>query len=202
MNFFISSSPIFFYIYQMIIFEILVSWSLYYFLHSLLASFFMKSLFEKLSPALNKYYRIFYNVFSVLFLFLLYIRAESFEKIPLFEKTIISNSIALILLIPGIFILYKSFKNYDKREFLGLSVKQNNKTQLSTGGLNAYFRHPLYIGTILLLVGFFLLNPHLNRFLYVSVSLIYLPIGSRLEELKLKKAFGEAYESYLKKVKF
>jgi protein-S-isoprenylcysteine O-methyltransferase Ste14 len=113
----------------------------------------------------------------------------------LFEKNVFSTSIAFILLIPGIFILYKSFKNYDKREFLGLSVEQNNKGQLNIGGLNAYFRHPLYIGTILLFVGFFLLNPHLNRFLYVSVSLIYLPI-------KLKKVFGEAYESYLKKVKF
>jgi protein-S-isoprenylcysteine O-methyltransferase Ste14 len=202
MNFFISSSPIFCYIYQMITFEILVSWSLYYFLHSLLASFFMKSLIEKISPTLNKYYRIFYNVFSVLLLLLLYIRAESFEKNLLFEKNVFSTSIAFILLIPGIFILYKSFKNYDKREFLGLSVEQNNKGQLNIGGLNAYFRHPLYIGTILLFVGFFLLNPHLNRFLYVSVSLIYLPIGSRLEEIKLKKVFGEAYESYLKKVKF
>jgi protein-S-isoprenylcysteine O-methyltransferase Ste14 len=162
----------------------------------------MKSLIEKINPILNKYYRIFYNGFSVLLLLLLYIRAESFEKNLLFEKTVFSTSIAFILLIPGIFILYKSFKNYDKREFLGLSVKHNNKGQLSTGGLNAYFRHPLYIGTILLLIGFFLLNPHLNRLLYVSVSLIYLPIGSRLEEIKLKKVFGEAYESYLKKVKF
>ncbi len=186
----------------MIIYEILLSWSLYYFLHSLLASFYMKSMIEKISPTLNKYYRIFYNVFSVLLLLILFVRAESFEKIFLFEKSIFSKVIAFLLLLPGLFILYKSFKNYDKREFLGLSIKQNNKVQLSTGGLNAYFRHPLYIGTILLLIGFFLLNPHLNRFLYVSVSLIYLPIGSRLEEIKLKKVFGEAYESYLKKVKF
>lgn len=156
---------------------------------------------EKVSPSLNKYYRIFYNVFSVLLLLILYVRAESFEKILLFEKSIFSTVIAFLLLLPGLFVLYKSFKNYDKREFLGLSIKQNN-WHLSTSGLNSYFRHPLYIGTILLLVGFFLLNPHLNRFLYVSVSLIYLPIGSRLEELKLKKVFGEAYESYLKKVKF
>ncbi|MFY8107534.1 MAG: hypothetical protein ACOVO9_01030 [Bacteroidia bacterium] len=87
----------------------------------------MKSLIDKISPALNKYYRIFYTVFSVLLLLLLYIRAESFEKNLLLEKTTFSTSLAFILLIPGIIILYKSFKNYDKREFLGLSVKQNNK---------------------------------------------------------------------------
>jgi hypothetical protein len=99
-HFFISSSSIFSYIYQMITFEILVSWSLYYFLHSLLASFFMKSLIDKISPALNKYYRIFYNVFSVLLLLLLYIRAESFEKISCLKKLLFQLQLPLFYLFP------------------------------------------------------------------------------------------------------
>ena len=186
----------------MIILEIILSWSLYYFMHSLLASFYVKSKVEKLSPGLFKYYRLFYNILSSFLLVLLYKWSESFEHIHLIEKSTWIVVLAYSFLLPGMILLFLSFRNYDKREFLGLSVKQNDKAQLSTGGLNAYFRHPLYIGTILLLVGFFLLNPHVNRLVYVLVSLLYLPIGSKLEENKLKIVFGKQYEDYLKKVKF
>ncbi|MFY8020127.1 MAG: methyltransferase family protein [Bacteroidia bacterium] len=185
----------------MIILEIILLWSLYYFLHSFLATVYIKSKVEKSFPTLYPYYRILYNVLSFLLLIILYGLTESFEHKLLFPQSSWLKIFANFLLILGFIILFLSFKNYDKREFLGLTVS-SNKTQLSTGGLNAYFRHPLYIGTILLLIGFFLLNPHLNRLLYVSISLLYLPIGSRLEELKLKQVFGEAYKSYLKKVKF
>ena len=76
-----------------------------------------------------------------------------------------------------------------------------NHSQLSTQGFNALVRHPLYLGLLLLLLGWFLISPGLLVLVLLGSVLVYLPFGIYFEELKLKRQFGQAYLDYTKRVK-
>ena len=64
-----------------------------------------------------------------------------------------------------------------------------------------YVRHPLYLATILLILGLFLLVPTQKMLLVLLISYSYILIGFRLEERKLVAVFGDEYQAYQKKVK-
>ena len=64
---------------------------------------------------------------------------------------------------------------------------------LATGGLNAFVRHPLYSGLFLVLWA------RVSNDLTLATALwgsLYLVIGSRFEERRLLRVYGEAYARY------
>jgi len=92
--------------------------------------------------------------------------------------------------------------------FLGESIRvwaaghlQKNET-LTVTGPYAYVKNPLYIGTILITVGFCILAD--NIYLLAAATLIfcfhYIPYKKRMEGDRLKKIFGNQYEDYDQKV--
>ena len=92
--------------------------------------------------------------------------------------------------------------------FLGESIRvwaaghlQKNET-LTVTGPYAYVKNPLYIGTILITVGFCILAD--NIYLLAAATLIfcfhYIPYKKRMEGDRLKKIFGNPYEDYDQKV--
>jgi protein-S-isoprenylcysteine O-methyltransferase Ste14 len=66
--------------------------------------------------------------------------------------------------------------------------------RLSTGGAFALCRHPLYLFMSLLAAATTFLP--LGRALMAGALLLYVPIGSRLEEIKLEREFGADYTRY------
>lgn len=64
-----------------------------------------------------------------------------------------------------------------------------------------YSRNPMYISTLIVLVGYFFLFGHLTLFLYVILTAIGFHLFVTLyEEPTLKKLFGDEYTAYCKKV--
>jgi len=70
---------------------------------------------------------------------------------------------------------------------------------LKTTGIQAKIRHPLYSGTLLIFIGYFIFNPQLTNLIMLLSLFIYLPVGIRLEEKKLIDTFGEDYLRYKEK---
>lgn len=99
----------------------------------------------------------------------------------------------------GIFIIKRAFRNYSTGVFLGLKAEPETG-ELVTEGLQNKVRHPLYSGTILIFLGYFIYNPLLSSFVSLLALFIYLPIGIRLEEKKLIEKFGQAYIDYKNEV--
>ncbi len=66
--------------------------------------------------------------------------------------------------------------------------------RLETGGAYRLVRHPIYLGTLLLMAA----TPDLTagRLLFTALSLVYLIVGVALEERSLVDEFGPAYEAY------
>lgn len=74
------------------------------------------------------------------------------------------------------------------------------RVQLETRGLYGFVRHPLYFGWVL----FVFAAPHmtLTRFVFATVSTVYLAVAIPLEERSLIHAFGADYRAYQQKVRW
>lgn len=175
---------------------------LFYFLHSALAASFVK---QKLATVVSsRYYRLFYNAIAIgtsLLILWLFLRIDS----PfLFSKTTLLSIFGGILLLCGAIIGIISLRQYDLREFIGLPYYKPStslvKGELQVKGINAQIRHPLYLATLLLFWGAFLLLPQLSVFLLAVITTIYTFIGIHFEEKKLFDEFGDDYRQYQNKV--
>jgi protein-S-isoprenylcysteine O-methyltransferase Ste14 len=81
-------------------------------------------------------------------------------------------------------------------------MRTNRNAALVTEGIYSRIRHPLYLATILLLLGMAALYPF-DRVIVFSISLsVYVLIGTYLEERKLVAHYGQAYLEYRKQAGF
>lgn len=167
-------------------------WLLYYAIHSILASTWIKS---KLRLS-QRTYRLWYSMIAtILFLIMLLYTATTYSAF-LFTPTAYSNYSGLMVAAVGIFILKRSFRQYSLKEFLGFKSEENST--LNMKGIQSKVRHPLYSGTVLIFIGYFLFNPQIANLVMLLSLVCYLPFGIYWEEKKLIKEFGEHYVKYKK----
>ncbi len=173
-------------------------WTIYFFLHSFLAARKVKNFIRQKNPFMARYYRLMYGIISILglmpiFYFLAITRSEF-----LIKQTEVLKYVSMALSTWGVIVIKQSFKSYSLREFLG--IKNQKEQTLIKSGLLKYMRHPLYSGTILLCLGFWLFIPNTLNLVSIISIFTYLIIGIKLEEVKLLEEFGEEYAAYKQKV--
>ena len=169
-------------------------WILFYALHSLLAANQTKSKIG-LKP---KTYRLIYSLFSTLGLGFILILGASTYSFFLFPPLPAMLYVGLVLATFGLFVIKRAFRNYSFKVFIGLEQESPENQALKKDSLQSKIRHPLYTGTLMLFLGYFIYNPLLINFLSLVALIIYLPIGIRLEEKKLIEQFGKEYLDYKK----
>lgn len=172
-------------------------WFIYFTLHSILASVKVKSFFEKLLANGFRFYRIGYSVISTLGLIVLLLFNASIPSKLIFESVGLVRYLSLMLPTFGVIVISRAFREYRFSSFVGLKQETNEFNQT---GILKHVRHPIYSGTILIVIGFFLFNPSMATLISVSCVLIYLPLGIYLEEKKLIEQFGDRYLSYKREV--
>lgn len=177
----------------------IIFWVFYFFIHSFLADKFIK---EKILNTLNlstQTFRLVYSLISTLSLLPIFYFLSSTKSDFLLPQTQTLKFISLALSTWGVIIIKMAFKNYPLREFLGLKNTQT-EFELVQLGILKYVRHPIYTGTILLFIGFWLFIPNILNLVTVLCTFLYLPIGIRLEEQKLIDEYGDDYLKYMEKV--
>ena len=179
-------------------------WTVYFTLHSLLATTWLKSAVARHYPKVARFYRLGYNQVSV-WGFLLIVRYQT--QLP--ENLLFTPPQPVILLGyglmgVGLLLAVAALRGYDLAEFAGWAYVRRGASAadgpLHTGGLNRLVRHPLYLGLLVGLLGFWLLAPTDARSVFVACNLAYLVVGTRLEERKLLQRFGAAYARYQARV--
>lgn len=175
---------------------------IYFVLHSILAASKVKALFIK--PGSNTSgYRLFYNAIAILTAIPLVYFYLHLEAKPVFNYGWPTKIMGLLLGLGGLIIIAKALKQYDLREFSGWEAKKQTRNKpplLVTTGMNAWVRHPLYFGMILLAWGFFFYQADYRSLILSIIICLYLIIGTRLEEQKLIEEFGEKYLCYREQV--
>ncbi len=172
-----------------------LGWAVFYTLHSAL-------LLPKVKARIGlkpKTYRLLYNLVSLLIIGLVLLVGAIIPSPLLMVPTPTHFYIGLMMATLGIFIIKRAFRAYSTGVFLGFKAEPENR-KLVIDGLQRKVRHPLYSGTILIFLGYFIYNPLLSSFVTLLALAIYLPIGIHLEEKKLIQKFGQIYIDYKKSV--
>jgi len=180
-------------------------WMLWCCLHSLLIGKSVTSRMKGLLGAKFAYYRLFYNLFSLLTLLpvLMY-------QLRLPERMIFSwpwpwNLVKAAMYFAAVVLFYGGCRAYDLQYVLGTRQLQEmrqgkiqNAALFKTEGILQYVRHPWYSAAILLIWAF----GNITDIALVSkiVLTVYIIIGTLLEEKKLIGENGEAYLVYRKRV--
>ncbi len=175
-----------------------IFWVVYLGLHSLFATDTIKTWFKRRVPWVYKYYRLYYSFFSVFGMLLFTVYISLIESHPIWSNPTTTKYVGMVVAAWGVIIIKQSFKAYSLKEFLGLDEEQHE--QLEIRGIQSKVRHPLYSGTILVIIGLFLYSPTYEILISMTVIFAYLVVGIRLEERKLIRTFGEAYLDYRNKV--
>jgi methanethiol S-methyltransferase len=174
-------------------------WAMYFILHSLLAAEPVKYWFQSSFGVSRQTYRIAYNLFNLFGLVGLLWLHIRFVCPPLYESTMASATVGVLLALAGLTIMIQSAREYELSSFLGLTKETNMPLQIK--GLHKYMRHPLYSGTLLFFTGICIAVPFYKNWYLLLLMIVYLFIGMWLEERKLINVFGDQYKEYCKRVK-
>jgi protein-S-isoprenylcysteine O-methyltransferase Ste14 len=179
-------------------------WVVFFALHSILASSYLKSQVNRLNKVFKSYYRIIFNLVSTILLLPIAYEYFILPSEAVFTTSLSYQIIGSLLSVAGVYIVIDGFKNYRTDEFLGTYQIKNHHdfhpSKLSRDGWNGIVRHPLYFGGILLVIGLFIIVPTIKLGLTAILVILYLYVGSIWEEKKLKSEFGSAYDAYKREV--
>lgn len=164
--------------------------------HSWLASAWVKGFLIKRIPRLKFAYRLVYNLLSVFYLIILVYFHFKIQTENLMPSGTVMTVLSRVFLFLGIWIVVKAMLAYDLKEFFGLVPIGDSNQGLVTKGLHAQVRHPLYLGSILVMIGIFCSFPRIDVLLSMILGILYTWIGSKFEEMKLTRVFGFAYTDY------
>ena len=168
--------------------------------HSWVASLGFKDSVQRIigTSGMN-WYRLGYNIFSVITFLPLLIMTAALPDQPLYAMTEPWSYLAFFLQILAFVVLVIGVLQTDVWSFIGVRQILGGQMDGSmiTGGLYRYVRHPLYTAGLV----FIWLTPVMtvNRLvLYISLT-IYILIGIYFEERKLVREFGDDYLTYRKR---
>ncbi len=187
---------------------IFLLFAVYAWVHSVLASYRVKESFKKNFGNLIAFYRLGYNLFAIVSLYLIYELSPK-PHVIIYD---LQNPFDILILIPQFIALIGllwSFKYICVKEFLGINqVKRyiqkkyssdlDEDLTLTIGGPYKYSRHPIYFFSIM----FLLFRPTMDLFYltYFLLIVAYFYIGAYYEEKKLVRSFGEIYTRYQESV--
>ncbi|MGZ5136044.1 MAG: NnrU family protein, partial [Flavitalea sp.] len=134
-----------------------ILWIAYCVLHSVLAGISLKKKLELRFGKKYKYYRLFYTIFSFIFLILLIYLQFNTRTYQLYELGFPIFITGLIISFSGLIIMIICIGKY----FVSLSglrslVQETVSSELMIKGIHKHVRHPLYLGTFAFIWGLFL----------------------------------------------
>ncbi|MCW5875984.1 MAG: isoprenylcysteine carboxylmethyltransferase family protein [Anaerolineales bacterium] len=176
----------------------LLAFAAYAVLHSVLAAQSVKDWAARRfgAAAVQRYYRLFFNVVGVLSLLPVLALAAWLPDAELYRLPARALPFSLLGQLAGLWLLAVSLRQTGLGDFLGLSQLGSPAapTGLVTSGVYAWVRHPLYTGSLLVL--WLLPRMTWNSLALIVAITLYFVIGSWFEERKLERAFGQFYRDY------
>lgn len=175
------------------------------FLHSALISTGVIVFLKRKLESNFRFYRIVYNLFSLVSFILLVIYEMKIRQEIIFHWHDLFALIRIFLFILVLVLFYFGAKQYSFFEFIGLNQLNKQKInltisqsgELNTSGILGIIRHPWYLGTLIII---WLRDLSISTISLNIILSTYVIIGAYFEEKKLIREFGQVYIFYTKQV--
>ena len=186
----------------LILSALVIAWC---FLHSAMISISVTEYLKRSLGSQFRYYRLFYNVVSVITLIPVLLFSYSVRTEPIFSWDGYLRIVQVLLLGTAVLLFFLGSRHYDARQLLGIKqIREgtSNKAitdsgKLDTSGVLGMIRHPWYAAGIFLLWAGQL---DISAIIVNTILTAYLIIGASLEEKKLVREFGMEYRAYQARV--
>jgi methanethiol S-methyltransferase len=181
-------------------------WAGYCFLHSFLISMRFTNFLTRVLKNYYAFYRLFYVLISLVLLIWIINIPTQLNDVIVITNVPPWNIIRQVLTWGSLLMFFWAFFfNYDSLSFFGIrqildfgKVKQTNRSEeIKKNGLLALTRHPMYLALIIFLL---CQTVTMADILVNAILIIYVIIGTVLEEKKLVFEFGDAYRKYQQEV--
>jgi protein-S-isoprenylcysteine O-methyltransferase Ste14 len=181
-------------------------WAGYCALHSFLISIRFTNILTRLLKNYYAFYRLFYVLFSFVTLVLVinYTSTIDNEIIITYAQpwSIIRYTLmygALLMFFWAFFLNYDSLSFFGIRQIMQFEKEKNiNRSEgLKKNGLLGITRHPMYLALIIYLLS---QNFKISDIVVNIILIVYVFIGTKLEEKKLVLEFGDTYIKYQQEV--
>jgi protein-S-isoprenylcysteine O-methyltransferase Ste14 len=179
-----------------------LGWVLWCTLHSALISITLTEFAKKKLGGSFRFYRLFYNVVSLVTLIPLVYYSHMLHEAPIFRWEGPLGLVQVFFLAVSVCLFVAGGRHYSWARFLGISqVKAGSSLADSStfvvSGIHRIIRHPWYLGGILIV---WAQDLSTSTILINMVINVYFIVGSFLEERKLLLEFGEKYREYQRTV--
>jgi protein-S-isoprenylcysteine O-methyltransferase Ste14 len=178
-----------------------LGWVLWCTLHSTLISITVTDFAKKKLSDSFRFYRVFYNVVSLVTLIPLVYYSHMLREVPIFRWEGSLRIVQVFLLAVSVYLFVAGGRHYSWARFLGISQIKAGRTGRSlvdkdtfvVSGIHRIIRHPWYLGGILIV---WAQDMSVSTILINMVISVYFIVGSFLEERKLVREFGKQYREY------
>ena len=180
-------------------------WAGYCALHSFLISIRFTNILTRLLKNYYAFYRLFYVLFSFVTLVLVINYTSTIDNEIIITYTPPWSIIRYTLMYGALLMFFWAFFfNYDSLSFFGIrqimqfGKKNINPSEgLKKNGLLGITRHPMYLALIIYLLS---QNFKISDIVVNIILIVYVFIGTKLEEKKLVLEFGDTYIKYQQEV--
>jgi protein-S-isoprenylcysteine O-methyltransferase Ste14 len=184
---------------------VVLSWVLWCTLHSALISMTVTDFAKKKLGGSFHFYRLFYNVVSLVTLIPLVYYSHTLRETPIFRWEGSLGIFQVFLLTVSVYLFVAGGRHYSWARFWGISQIKAGRAGRSladsstfvVSGIHRIIRHPWYLGGILIV---WAQDLSASTILINVVISVYFMIGAVLEERKLVLEFGEEYRKYQRTV--
>ena len=182
-----------------------LGWVLWCSLHSALISTAVTDFAKKKLGGGFRFYRLFYNVVSLVTLIPLVYYSHMLREALVFRWEGPLGIVQVFLLAVSVYLFVAGGKHYSWVRFLGISQIKAGRAGSSladsstfvVSGIHQIIRHPWYLGGILIV---WAQDMSASTIMINMVISVYFMIGAVLEERKLVLEFGEKYREYQRTV--
>ncbi|MFH1195811.1 MAG: protein-S-isoprenylcysteine methyltransferase [bacterium] len=178
-------------------------WIGYCALHSFLICTWFTNILSRTLKSYYAFYRLFYVVFSVVLLIPLINYTDGINQEIIIKYEYPWSIVRYVFMYGSLLLFFWAFFfDYDSLSFFGIRQIMNRNKLVPPGeikkkGLLGMMRHPMYLALII-----FLLSTTLTmvNIIINALLILYVFIGTIIEEKKLVLEFGEAYKKYQNEV--
>ena len=174
-------------------------------LHSAMISIAVTEYVKKRLGSNYRFYRVFFNLISILTLIPVALFAHSAQTPAIFQWSGYMRLGQALIFGFAVLFFFLGWRHYDIRQVIGIKQIREGTAdraitetgELDTSGVLGMTRHPWYLATMLLI---WARQMDVAAIIVNVILTSYLIVGTYLEEKKLLREFGENYRNYQNKV--